>query len=99
MQQLEPPAQIPAGHLARARFLIDIAADAVQIERERVFEGLRRVLAKELGFAANVRLPAEKGLFQMPAPLVHFAVNFAAQLLAERAKIRFLRLARQAPRN
>ena len=56
MQQLEAFAQIAAGHLAGAGFDIDIATDSVQVERQRVFERLRGVFAKELGLRADIGL-------------------------------------------
>src|SRR5262249_9107040 len=85
-------AQIATRHLARARLHIDIAAGAVQIQRERIFEGAARVIAEELGLFADVGLPAEKRLFQVPALLVHLAVDLRAQLFANRAVEALLRV-------
>jgi hypothetical protein len=46
MQEFQALPQIPAGHLPGAGLHINIAADAVQVERERVFKRLDRVFAK-----------------------------------------------------
>ena len=47
-QQFQAAAQIAAGHLARAGFHVDIAAGAVQVQGQGIFESLPRVVAKSL---------------------------------------------------
>src|SRR5690349_4740892 len=74
-EQLEPLAQVAAGHLARTRIHVDIAAGAVEVQRQSILEGLPRVIAEQLGLVADIRLPAPQGLLQVPAPLVDFAVH------------------------
>jgi hypothetical protein len=59
VQQFQAFPQVAAGHLARAGFHVDIAADSVQIECRRVFERLRGVFAKELGLRADIGLVKE----------------------------------------
>src|ERR1039458_8278326 len=49
---------------------------------QRVFERLARVIAKQLGFLADVGLPAQQGLLEVPAFFIHFPVDFGAQFLA-----------------
>jgi hypothetical protein len=59
-QQLEPPPQITAGHLAGAGFHVDIAAGAVEIKSQGIFERLAGVFTEELGFFADITLAAEQ---------------------------------------
>src|ERR1035437_1001369 len=98
-EKLQPAAQVAAGHLARAGFHIDIATRAVQVERQRGFEGLARVLAEQLGLRADVCLPALQRLLEMPALFIHFAVDFGAQLFADSAEKTLLHILRPALRH
>src|SRR5262249_15017781 len=77
-QQLQPAAQIPARHLTRTSLHVDIAARAVQVQRERILERLPRIFAEQLRLLADIRLPPQQGLLQMPAFLVDLAVDFGA---------------------
>src|SRR5580698_6768417 len=47
-EQFQALAQVAAGHLARARLHVDIAAGAMQVKRQCVFEGLPCVVPKQL---------------------------------------------------
>src|ERR1035437_2148418 len=85
-EQFQAAAQVAAGHLARAGFHVDIAASAVQVERQRIFEGLARVFLEQLGLLADVGLAALQRLLEMPALFIHFAVDFGAQLFADGAE-------------
>ena len=85
LQKSQPLAQMAAGQLARSRLHVDVAADPVQVEGQRVDEGLPGVLPEQLGFAAQVGLPAHQGFLEMPAFLVHLAVYAGTKLLAQQA--------------
>src|SRR5512143_3088163 len=64
VEQLEAASQVSAGKLARAGLHVDVAADAVQIQRERVDERLTAVSTEQLGVAPRVGLPLEQRLLQ-----------------------------------
>ena len=85
-ERQQTPAQIAAGQLPRSRVDVDIAADAMQIQRQRIDEGLPRVVAKRLA-SARCLLVRRRRLFQPPARLVHFAVRVRVQFLAQHAAI------------
>ena len=82
-QGFQTLAEIAAGDLAGSGFDVDIAADAMEVERHGVAERLAGVFAEGLAVFAGGHGAAQKGLFEMPAAVVHFAVDFGAQFFAE----------------
>jgi hypothetical protein len=57
----------------------------VQVEGQGVLEGLAGILAEQLGVPAGIALAADEALLEMPAPLIHLAVDLRTQLLAQDA--------------
>jgi hypothetical protein len=97
-EQLETAPQMPAGQLPRTRFNVDIAADAVQIQRHGVFKRLPRIIAERLAVFARAHGTPQHRLLQMPALFVDLAMHLSAQLFAEQARIGILRFRRQPVR-
>src|ERR1700682_5596865 len=87
MKDVPPSAKVPASQLAWARLHIDVAANSMEIERQRVDKGLPGVLAKQLGFTPDRRLTPHEILFETPALFVHFAMNSRVQLFAYQRRI------------
>src|SRR5579862_3409633 len=79
LQQQQTFPEISAGKLARARIHINVAANAVQVERQRIDKRLAGIGSK--GFGAHGRLGAPESLFQPPTGLVHLSVNVRIQLI------------------
>src|SRR5260370_20744342 len=80
--QLQSAPQIPAGHLARTGFHIDVAASAVQVQRQRVLKRLAGILPEQLRLFPDVALPPQQRLLEGPALFIHLAANLRAQLFA-----------------
>ena len=74
LEQQQPAAQEAARQLARTRLDIDVAADAVQVERQGIDEGVPDVLEEALRVPAERLLMPQELLFQVPALLIHLAV-------------------------
>ena len=79
LQQQKAFAEIPAGKLSRPRIHVDVAANAMQVQGQRINERLAGVGPE--GFGAHGRLRTPEGLFEPPAGLVHLAVNVRIQLI------------------
>ena len=78
-------AQEPAGELARTGIHVNVATDAVQVQRQRIDEGLPRIGLESLD--GGILFGAPQTLLQPPARLIDFAVRVRAQFFPQDAAV------------
>lgn len=82
-QKFEALADEAAGELAGAGFDIDVAADAMKVERHGVFERLAGVVLKGRALFAGSQGAKHQLLFQEPTGLVYLTMNFRTELFPQ----------------
>src|SRR5579883_3388348 len=88
LQGDQAAAQVTAGKLSWTGIDVDVAADPVKVQSERIDERLPRIFAKRFAAACAARArAAADGLFQSPARLIDLAVNVRSQFLAKHARV------------
>src|SRR5919199_1027809 len=73
-EQQQTAAQIPARKLARTGLHVDVAAESVQVQRQRIDERLAGVVAEDLRIGTKA-WAVDHLLLHMPARLIYLAMH------------------------